>query len=113
MISPIWYFSTESEQAIFEPLFEDSDYPEGLPSSAESGSSSETLAGRFFAGSSLNEKLGSFTLRFKDTPGALNKPIHQMLAREEHEEEFAHTRRNWHYFGVRVPKNVVWRGKGG
>lgn len=111
-LSPIWYFSHESEQGSLEPLFEDQDYPEGLPSVPSKKDGDDILAGRFFAGVQPNDALGSFSVRFKDTPGADNKPVTPFVAREEHEEEFADSRPNWHYFAARIPSLLAWRGKG-
>ncbi|UZJ51923.1 hypothetical protein CBS101457_001243 [Exobasidium rhododendri] len=111
VLSPIWYFSQESEHGSFEPLFEDQDYPEGLPSSPDASDSDDIKAGRFFAGTKPSEALTSFNVRFKDTPGAENKPVTPYVAREEHEDEFAASRPNWHYFAARIPSALIWRGK--
>ena len=51
-------------------------------------------------------------MRFRDTPGAQNEPAKPLLTREEHEAEFAGSRRNWHYFAARIPAALAWRGKG-
>lgn len=111
VLSPIWYFSSESAQGSFEPLFEDQEFSEGLPSRPKDGSESDIKEGRFFAGTSTGDKLSSFTLRFKDTPGASNEPVNPFVAIEEQELEFRHTRSNWHYFGAKIPTEYAWRGK--
>lgn len=111
-ISPIWYFALESEQSSFEPLFEDNDYEEGLPSRAEKGSDEDLLAGRFFGGTRPGGPLDAFRIRFKDSPDSINEPVSPHISRQEHEDEFAPARRNWHYFAARMAKELLWRGKG-
>lgn len=103
-ISPIYYFSLEDEKAYFEPTFEDGSYEDGIPQG-------EVQDGRLFQ-ATIEEPVGSFSMRFENTPGAPNKAYHPPPGQKtKHEAEFRDARDKWHYLGVKVPSEMVWRGK--
>lgn len=105
VISPIYYFSLEDESAFFEPIFEDGSYEDGIPQDNQEN-------GRLFQ-ATIKEPVGSFSVRFDNTPDAPNQPYHPPAdqLKAEHEAEFREARDKWHYLGARVPTETVWRGK--
>lgn len=110
-LSTVFYAGLEAASATWKPLFEQEKHIEGLPSRGVDHDD-QLEAGRFFGADKASATLPGFSLRFKDSPGAANRPARpQTVEHIQHEGEFLHVRSYWHYLGLQVPQDVLWRGK--
>lgn len=110
-LSTIYYSALESDSSFMEPTFEQEKYVDGLPSKPDS-SFDDIDAGRFITAEKASATLPGFSMRFSDTPGANNNPANpDSIDYIQHEEEFQETRPKWHYLGLKLPQQHLWRGK--